>query len=161
MGKTVKIYSDGSLLEYDRGNFDDWCVYHIDKYGKRKAPRDMEYFRDIKNLAKQYGTEKVYQDFVKVYDSVNRNNVRTSLENITNIAKTYENDFIKTDTLYTILFMGMLAEENKKNTKIGKRIKRLGIHKLLIEDEPVKTAANFMRGMKWREIDKMCKERGF
>lgn len=161
MSTIVKIYSDGSFLEYDSGKFDDWCVYHTDKNGERKAPRDTEYFREIKNLAKQYGTEKVYQDFVKVYDSVNRDDIRTSLENISDVAETYEGNIIKTDTLYTILFMGMLAEENKKNTKIGKRIKRLGIHKLLIEDEPVKTAANFMRGMKWKEIDKMCKERGF
>ena len=57
--------------------------------------------------------------------------------------------------------MGMLAEENKAFTRLGKRIKRLGMHKLLIENETVADAANFMRGMGWRQIDAMCKERGF
>jgi hypothetical protein len=55
----------------------------------------------------------------------------------------------------------MLAEEKKAGTRLGKRIKRLGVHKLLIEKRTVDEAANFMRGMNWRTIDTMCKERGF
>ena len=105
MGTVIKVYSDGSFLEFDRGKFDDWCVFHTDKNGIRKAPRDTEYFINIKNLAKQYGTEKVYQDFVKVYDSVNRDDIRTSLENISDVAETYGKNVIETDTLYTILFI--------------------------------------------------------
>lgn len=57
--------------------------------------------------------------------------------------------------------MAMISEEQKEHTKLGKRIKRLGIHKLLIEGIPVNKAANFMRGMKWREIDKICLKLGF
>jgi hypothetical protein len=57
--------------------------------------------------------------------------------------------------------MGMIAEERKAGTRLGKRIKRLGVHKFLIEKKTVTEAANFMRGMGWRQIDAMCKERGF
>lgn len=63
--------------------------------------------------------------------------------------------------MFTILYMAMIAEEKKEHTKLGKRIKRLGVHKLLIEGVPVNEAANFMRGMGWREIDKMCSKFGF
>jgi len=55
----------------------------------------------------------------------------------------------------------MIAEERKANTRLGKRIKRLGIHALLMESVSVANAANFMRGMGWREIDRLCRERGF
>jgi len=55
----------------------------------------------------------------------------------------------------------MISEENKANTRLGKRIKRLGVHKLLIENQPVYEAANFMRGMDWRTIDRLCAERNF
>ena len=55
----------------------------------------------------------------------------------------------------------MIAEENKAFTKLGKRIKRLGVYTLLIEKKPLKYSTNFMRGKRWREIDKLCKERGF
>ena len=61
----------------------------------------------------------------------------------------------------TVIHMGMVAEANKEFTKLGKRIKRLGIHKLLVENESVSNAANFMRGLKWQEIDLMCNERDF
>ena len=40
-------------------------------------------------------------------------------------------------------------------------IKRLGIYQLLIEHKDVREAADFMRGMGWREIARLCKERGF
>ncbi len=54
-----------------------------------------------------------------------------------------------------------IAEERKAGTRLGKRIKRLGIHMLLIENTPVQEAANFMRGMRWRDIARLCEERGF
>ena len=50
-------------------------------------------------------------------------------------------------TIFSILYMAMIAEERKAGTRLGKRIKRLGIHKLLIENIPVREAANFMRGI--------------
>ncbi len=57
--------------------------------------------------------------------------------------------------------MGMLAEENKEKSVLGKRIKRLGLYTLLIEDKPVDHSANFMNGKKCGVLDKLCKERGF
>ena len=84
-----------------------------------------------------------------------------ALNNISRISEKYGDDAIQIDTIFSILYMAMIAEERKAGTKLGKRIKRLGIHKLLIEDKPVHDAANFMRGMNWREIDGLCRERGF
>ena len=65
------------------------------------------------------------------------------------------------EKILSILYMAMIAEEKKEYTRLGKRIKRLGIHKLLLEDSSVKDAANFMRGMNWRQIAKLCEDRGF
>jgi hypothetical protein len=55
----------------------------------------------------------------------------------------------------------MIAEENKENTKLGKRIKRLGMYQTLVEKLDPFLAANFSRGMKWQEIDEECHKRGF
>ena len=57
--------------------------------------------------------------------------------------------------------MTMVAEENKAYTRLGKRIKRLGVHIYLIDNESLDYSVNFMKGMGWRQIDKLCKERGF
>ena len=57
--------------------------------------------------------------------------------------------------------MAIIAEEQKANTRLVKRIKRLGVYKLLYENKTVYEAANCMRGMGWREISNLCIERGF
>lgn len=162
MGQIIKKFSDGSFLEYDRGSFDDWCVYLTKPDGKRKPPRDMDYFNQLKVLSEDYGVEKVYCDYVEVYNITGKE-VRTSdLNLITEIAETYApEDVLLVDTIFSILYMAMIAEERKRNTRLGKRIKRLGIYKLLLENSSIAEAANFMRGMGWRDIDVLCRERGF
>ena len=155
----IKTFSNGSYLEYARGQFDDWCVYYVSASG-RKPPHDIDYFTKIREYRDAYGVEKVYDDFVYVYDRTSKAIDDGVLASITELASTY-NDAIEADVLFTTLYMAMVAEENKRNTRLGKRIKRLGIYKVLIEDSPIHEAANIMRGMKWTDIDKLCKERGF
>lgn len=55
----------------------------------------------------------------------------------------------------------MVAEENKLGTKLGKRIKRLGIHQVLYDRYSPAAAASFSRGLPWTRINNECKLRGF
>lgn len=148
-------------MEYDSGSFDDWCVYFTDVSGNRKPPRDTDYFSQLKSLAGQFGTEKVYDDYVKVYNWTGKQVSKDSLDRISLLAKEYGESVLQVDTIFSILYMAMIAEERKANTHLGKRIKRLGIHMLLIENMSVYEAANFMRGMNWKDIDSLCKDRKF
>lgn len=161
MGQIIKCFPDGSFLEYDRGSFDDWCVYLTDVSGNRKPPRDTDYFSQLKCLAERFGTDKVYNDYVKVYDLTGRQISKDVLDNISRLSEEYGTSANQIDIIFSILYMAMIAEERKAGTRLGKRIKRLGIHKLLIENPPVREAANFMRGMGWRDIARLCEERGF
>ena len=161
MGQHIKSFSDGSFLEYDRGSFDDWCVYLTQNNGFRRPPRDTDYFRELKHYAHKYGTERIYADYVKVYEMTGKIIDNNVLSAITRLSVEYAEDATALDVILSILYMAMIAEEQKKNTRLGQRIKRLGIHVLLIEDREVRNAANFMRGMGWRDIDRLCRERGF
>ncbi len=161
MGQLIKSFSDGSFLEYDRGSFDDWCVYLTKSNGSRKPPRDVDYFNQLRQLARKYGVEQIYGDYVRVYDLTGKQVEKSALIAISQIAASYGNDALEVDVIFSILYMAMIAEEQKKFTRLGKRIKRLGIYKLLIENGTVNDAANFMRGMGWRDIAKLCEERGF
>lgn len=161
MGQKLKTFIDGSYLEYDKGKFDDWCVYLVQPDGFRRPPKDVDYFSDLKDLSAQYGAQQVYQDYIYVYD-ITENQVDTNVfADISRLAAKYGNDALKVDTIFSILYMAMIAEEQRRNTRLGKRIKRLGIHALLIEKRSVNESANFMRGMNWHVIDKLCRERGF
>ena len=161
MRQRIKSFSDGSFLEYDQGSFDDWCVYLTDSNGNRKPPRDIDYFNQLKNLANKYSAEQIYSDYVRVYDLTGKQVDNSALIAISQIAASYKNDALEVDVIFSILYMAMIAEERKKNTKLGKRIKRLGIYKLLIENCSVSESANFMRGMKWQDIAQLCEKCGF
>jgi len=158
----IKQFSNGAFLEYARGSFDDWCVYFISPTGKRRPPRDIDYFQTIKDLAARYGPDRVYDDYVSIYDITGKSVDEEVLNHISLIANKYDaDDVLEVDILFSILYMAMIAEEHKANTRLGRRIKRLGIHFLLYEDASVSYAANFMRGMNWRKIAALCEERGF
>ena len=161
MRQRIKTFSDGSFLEYDRGNFDDWCVYLTKSNGLRRPPRDTDYFSQLLQLSQKYGVKKIYSDYVKVYEVTGKQILNSSLSSISAISVTYQEDALSVDIIFSILYMAMIAEEQKQFTRLGKRIKRLGIHMLLFERKSVHEAANFMRGMGWRDIAVLCDERGF
>lgn len=158
----IKRYKDGTFLEYDEGKFDKWCVYYTNEKGYKSAPKDIDYFKDLYDFSQKYSYKRLYDDYVKIYDNTSKEINKDILEYIEQISEQYELGDRKTiDKMFTILYMGMIAEENKVNTKLGKRIKRLGIHALLIENKSIQESATFMNGKKWYELDKLCKERGF
>lgn len=129
--------------------------------GNRRPPRDVDYFSQLKQLASRYGTNKVYDDYVRVYNLTGKAVEKDSLTAISEIATTYGSDVLEVDVIFSILYMAMIAEEQKKFTRLGKCIKRLEIYKLLIENRSVSESANFMRGMGWQDIAMLCEERGF
>jgi hypothetical protein len=77
VSRLIKEIRDGSIVEFDRGVFDDWCVYLSRPNENKFAPKDIQYFTELKNLGEKYGNEKVYNDFVKFYqkttNTINKN----------------------------------------------------------------------------------------
>ncbi len=162
MSRKIKTFSNGAFLEYDRGAFDDWCVFLTMPGQQRVAPRDEAYFAEMIALSGRYGSEKLYADFLKVYEHTDKQLDEKVLLAITRLAqREYAKDALQLDILFTTLYAGMVAEENKKHTKLGKRIKRLGVHSILKESMSAREAANLMKGMKWGEIQELCRQRGF
>lgn len=161
MTEVVRVMLDGTTIEFDRGNFDSYCVYVREPSGVRRAPTDGEYFAELHALGLIYRPDKIYGEFVSLYDLTTEDLDIQVLRHIDQAAAHYQDDSQRVVRLLTILYMAMIAEEKRANTRLGKRIKRLGVHELLVGGRSIGDAANFMRGMGWRTIDAMCKERGF
>jgi len=161
MGTVIKRFPNGEALEYDTGAIDDWCVYLTQPMKERIAQTDMEYFSKLKQYADSYGNDRVYDDFVSIYEITCKLPEKSALERISQIASSYGKDSLHMDILFSTLYMTMISEEQKQYTKLGKRIKRLGVYALLKENKTASEAAEFMKGMKWIDIDKLCNERGF
>lgn len=161
MGRIIRKFKDGSVLEYDRGVFDDWCVYLKRPNVMRYAPKDYQYFERLMEYGSEYGNNQVYNDIVKIYNATTNSIENSVFDLIDNLSEKYGEKAIDIAIDFSIIYMGMVAEENKVYTKLGKRVKRLGIHQVLIDELHYNTAANFSRGKKWRELDSECKKRGF
>lgn len=161
MGRTVTTFSDGSRLEYDKGAFDDWCVYLTRPDGLKYAPKDSQYFQRLVDYGAKYGFDNLYEDYVEIYNRTTKNIDEAVLERIKEIADKYGEDALNIAIDFSIIYMGMIAEENKEFTKLGKRVKRLGVHQVLKERMHYDEAANFSRGKKWKELDRICLSKGF
>ena len=152
-----------SRVVFQRGSFDDFCVYVISSSTK-VAPLDLDYFKFMKYLADKVGRETVYNYFVDIYDKTSRTVVSEVLDLIVKQAKSLcvsERDAMTYEGYMTVIYFAMVAEENKANTKLGKRIKRLGMYELIMLDRPPHIAANSSRGVRWRDLDKKMVEFGF
>jgi len=162
MSKLIKRLQNSRSVIFDRGNFDDWCVFIVESNGFKKAPLDETYFGDLFEISKKYQQHKVYADFVLIYKRTTKMIDLSVLQLIDAIVETYRHeDKILVEQWLTVIYAGMVAEENKHLAVLKKRVKRLGMHQVLLLGISAKTAAKFSNGKKWRELDAVMKDLGF
>jgi hypothetical protein len=158
MGTLVKNLSDSRQVIFDTGGFDDWCVYILESNGYRKAPRDIEYFADFQQISNHYPQDKVYQDFIAIYDRTTNEISPKTLDTIDERVNTYQPEHQKLmEQWLSVIYAGMIAEENKAGTKLKKRVKRLGMYQVLVLKMNPTEAASFSKGKTWRELDAIMK----
>lgn len=162
MAKIIKALQNNRSVIFDTGKFDDWCVYVVENNGAKKAPFDQTYFNDLKTISQKYPLNKVYDDFVTIYNDTTKEIDKGVLLKIDHIFSTYNpEDQIIIEQWMTVLYAGMIAEENKTNAILKKRVKRLGMHQVLILHMPANEAAKFSYGKKWRDLDAIMRPLGF
>lgn len=161
MSRKIKDFENGIKLYYDYGCFDDWCVHIIDKENKIYRPKDKVVFNRLLKYASKYGTDSIYEDFTKIYNLTSKNLSNDVIELISKESKKYTEDEIGVSVLFTLLYACMVAEENKKDTKLGKRIKMLGVHQLLKDKMSCEEAANFSKRKNSRLLKYICESKGF
>lgn len=161
MSCKIKQFADGAYIEFDRGKFDDWCVYFVQPGKKRFAPTDVQYFRRLRELGTKHGNQQIYDDFVQIYEKTGPQIEGSVLQLIEKLSLHYAQDSRSLEILFAILYAGMVAEENKQFAVLKKRIKRLGMHQILLLNFSAQTAASFSKGKKWQELDKICRKLGF
>lgn len=161
MATIIKNVRNRNTIEFDTGLFDAWCVYLTRTGHQRYAPRDNEYFSKLKQLGNFHGHQRIYNDFVSYYTLTNKNVDTNILNLITELTNNYGRDAEEMDIWFSVIYAGMVAEENKANAILKKRIKRLGMHQVLIEGLDANYADSFSKGKKWRELDTLMRQKGF
>lgn len=161
MSTLINMVRDVHRVEFDKGAIDEWCVYLQRKGANRNAPRDTEYFTRLLQLSATHGSKKIYDDFVRIYTPTNKEINPMVIDMISVIADSYKQDAEEMEIWLTVIYGGMIAEENKSGAVLKKRIKRLGMHQLLLENFSPEAAANFSRGKKFAELDPLMRSKGF
>ena len=162
MIRLIKNLANDRKVVFDTGKFDNWCVYVVERNGTRTAPLDWEYFSAFKQLSNKYPSDKVYNDFVSVYDKTTTTIDSSVIDLINDIVVTYnEDDQNIIEQWLSVIYGGMVAEENKQKAILKKRIKRLGMHQTLKLGYLPQFAANFSKGKRWQELDAVMRPLGF
>lgn len=161
MPRLIKSVRNLHTVEFDSGSFDDWCVYLQRNGQARYAPVDTEYFEFFRQKGVTYGAQRVYDDYVQIYTPTNRNIDPNVLNLITTVSNTYGNDAVEMDIWLSVIYGGMIAEENKQNAVLKKRIKRLGMYQVMIQGLQPSVAANFSRGKRVAELNPIMRAAGF
>ena len=155
---------DNASVILDQGSFDEWCVYITDGTN-RFAPTDSWYFQLLIEMGQEKAPGAIYNDFCRIYELTTEAVAEEVLELIYAISTQYA-DVARAATVFKVLYYGMIAEENKKGLDgeklpLRKRIKRLGVYMVLMEDVQPMVAANYSRGLGADYLDKVCFYRGF
>jgi len=161
MAQLIKHFRDGSWLEFDQGAFDAYCIYYCRPHKDRLPPKDARYFKTLIRLADRHGADTIHNDFITIFEQTSNRIEAHVLADIEAMSARYPDDSLLIEQIFTILYAGMIAEENKRYTRLGKRVKRLGMFQILKGGMSAEAAANFSRGKPWRELDALCKEYGF
>lgn len=162
MARLIKKLRNNRAVIFDTGNFDDWCVYVVEANGYKMAPFDETYFGELYVMSNKYPQNKVYNDFVLIYDRTTKLIDTSVLKLIDDLVNTYaQEDRVIIEQWFSVIYAGMMAEENKEFAILKKRVKRLGMHQVLMLHKSAKVAAEFSKGKKWRELDDIMKPLGF
>lgn len=161
MSRRINNFSNGGFIEFDSGCFDGWCVFVTKPGTRRFAPTDVQYFIRIKEISEKFGPQKVYDDFVVIYNRTTKNIDPKVFVLILTLSRFYDDNSAEIELWFNVLYAGMIAEENKENAILKKRIKRLGVHQVLIDGISPEKAAVFSKGKKWKELDEIMRSKGF
>ena len=109
MPQKINQFSHGGFIEFDKGKFDEWCVFVTRASGERFAPTDVLCFSRLKILAETHGHENVYFDFVAIYNRTEISISKNVLELISVLSHLYGKDALEVEIWFNVLYAGMIA----------------------------------------------------
>lgn len=164
MTRTIQRFSFGHSILFAQGKFDEYCVYIRKPDDVLDPPHDLSYFQYMLKMNRPGVTTErqnhrmTFMDFIAIYEMTGKAISENVLEKIHVLASSY-NDPHWVELTFVVLYAAMVAEENKENTKLDKKIKGLAVYMLLIENRSPEFIVNYFQGMKWQKIQAMCDAR--
>ncbi|MCQ2375608.1 MAG: hypothetical protein MJ069_06905 [Salinivirgaceae bacterium] len=118
-------------------------------------------FAKLVKLRDIFGGQRLYDTFVTIYDRLSTRIDEDVLRYIYMESLQYPKHQMEFDMLMTIFYASMVADEDHPSAMMKKRIKRLSVHQLLIENANCVDIDRFNSSHNWAEIEEMCSNLGF
>ena len=147
--------SFNQLIFFGKGRIDDWGAWMAvpTQEGYYCAlPSDKYYFGIVDSMVKIYGQYPVFLDFVRIFVLAGKTIDPKVVNEIRQMATRYSDNENWALNMMLHVYYGMVAEENKENTKIGKQIKMLGLYDIIFNGKSVEDAACCNIGRDWGSI---------
>jgi hypothetical protein len=157
----LRLFRDGSLLEYGRGHFDARQVYHSRPNALSHPAKTEDTLSRLGQLGQLYCPHAIYADFVVVYNRTTHSISPHIFDLIHHMARGYATDALEIEVLFAILWAEMVVAEAARRDRLKRRIKRLGVHYVLLEGYSGVSAAAACQSNSWLLLDSACRERGF
>jgi hypothetical protein len=157
----LRLFRDGSLLEYGRGHFDAHQVYHSRPNALSCPARTEDTLSRLGQLGQLYCPHGIYADFVVIYNRTKHSISPHIFDLIHYMARGYGTDALELEVLLAILYAEMVVAEAARRNRLKRRLKRLGVHYVLLEGYSGTAAASACQVDAWLLLDDACRERGF
>lgn len=142
--RELRQFVDGTQLVYDDGEYDGWRVSFYDNDKFVWSPTDEELFSELLSFGQEHND--LFYAILAVADQIGP---RTDFAQVR--IETIDGT-LKEEKMYSALAAMMIAEERKKSTQLGKKVKLLGLFQLLLEGFTPYKAAHWSRGRSTEEI---------
>lgn len=155
----VKEFLDGGRFAFVCGRFDAWMVDCFDMSYLSRYPKDEEIFNMVLLMAKLFGPFSIWEKFQDLFNLTDKNIYQDVLDGIEEMSRKQNSSRLIRE-VFTFIYLAMVAEENKIRAPLGKRVKALAMHQLLIEGLPPHIVAECSKGKGWRLLQQWCEQRG-
>lgn len=125
----------------------------------RKSSEYTETLKEFHRVAAKYSADRIYLDFVKIYDATGFDFNPETMKMIAGISRFYGNDAGTMNYLFTFHYFAMLSEQTGREPRLGKRIRRLVVYQALFNKDA--TPITYSPPRKWWLLDAQCRQLGF
>lgn len=156
----ITAFDDSTYLCFTRGAFDSWRVTFLDSEGKQLySPKDTAFFDYFLSLTEYGNTEQEIFNIIKKMSKKIVKDMDTEFDHLKEEIYNYavelnipESEQLRFEKAMMSILAAMLSEEQKAFTRLGKKLKLLGLHQVLIGKMEPREAASWSRGKPWRDI---------
>lgn len=148
----LTTFKDKTQLVFKEGRFDKYLVTLIDNNGNSFSPKDVDFLNFFQTYSDR---QDLWELLLELSQFLDKDTAFSDLV-IPSIK-----DTIEEKKMFAAYAATLIAEENRAKTKLGKRIKLIAAHQVLIQGWQPQKAADWSRGLRWATISQECDRYGF